>query len=108
MAVETKSGRIPSQVVVRMQAAAAAPGDGREVDVSGMQKGVIEVDITGTGTVDFEGTINDVIWTAVRGLDLTAATETWVTSITADKIVQFDVSGLLKIRARVSAVSGSI
>ena len=108
MAVETRSKRTLSQAVVRMQAAAAATGNGKAVDVSGMQKGAIEVDITGTGTVIFEGTINGVIWTAIRGLDLSAATETWVTSVAADKIIQFDVSGLLQIRARISAVSGSI
>ena len=108
MAVETRSGRTLAQVVVRMQAAAAATGVGVAADVSGMQKGVIEVDITGSGTVLFEGTINGVIWTAVRGLDLSATTATWVTSVTADKAIQFDVSGLLQIRARISAVSGSI
>ena len=108
MVTATRSGRTPSQVVSHMQDGALATGDGVEVDVSGMQKGVIEVNIGTSGTVVFEGTVGGSLWTAVRGLDLSDATETWVTSVTADKAIQFDVSGLVAIRARITAVSGAL
>lgn len=99
-----RSGRQPMQVIRRLHDAEAGIADGAEVDVTGMTKGAVDVEaVSGSGsTVNFEGKVGDNPWKAVIGRDLSNTSETYVTTATADKIVQFDVSGLTGFRARIT------
>ena len=90
-----------------MQTAAVATGNGTVVtciDDQGAYK-VAGIQITGISgdTITFEATIDGTNWVALRCTPI--ATGTVATTATADGIYQVDVTGLYKIRARVSTYS---
>lgn len=91
-----------------LQDAAAATGNGREIDVS--DKEYVGVHVTGTfvGTVVFEARITEDTWFSIEGIDYSDDTS-GVTSATAPGAWRFVVAGTSGFRARVSAyTSGAI
>lgn len=71
--------------------------------------GTLTLQVTGTfvATVTFEASQDGSNWIEIRGQDLNSGT--WATSASAPGIFMFPVSGLAKIRVRVSAyTSGTV
>ncbi len=67
----------------------------------------VQVSGTFTATVSFEGTVDGTNWAAVQGKNLASGSA--ASSATAAGIFVFEVPGLAKFRARVSAyTSGSV
>lgn len=94
-------------VLVTLQNAAAANGDGTEGAVAG--HGTVAVQVSGTfsATVNFEGTVDGTNWLAVQGVN--AGTGAVVSAATAPGLFLIPVAGLDKFRARVSGyTSGSV
>lgn len=91
-----------------LQSAAGATGDGTAINMNGATRLVVEVSGTFSGTVSFEGTIDDTTWFAV-GLK-TAADGAAVTTTTAPGVWKMTPDMVLsQFRARVSAwASGAI
>jgi hypothetical protein len=91
---------------------AKTTGDGEELIVTDQAEGAYEtltIQITGTfvGTVTFEGSIDGVNYVSLLASDVT--TGATATTTTAAGIFRVDVTGLYKVRMRVSAwTSGAI
>src|SRR3990172_6841830 len=113
MTVESRSGRTFLQQVVHMQEEDAGIADGVIVDVAELMRGTFEVDMTpvpASGVVSFKGSVNGLVWHALRALDLSAVSETWVTAVTdGSGLFQVDLAGLLKVKAEITVYnSGTI
>lgn len=88
-----------------LQSAATTNIDGTPLDVTGAARVTVQVTITGTITVNFEGTIDNVNWFAV-GLK-TAADGAAVTTTAASGVWKRTPDlALSQIRARTSGVAG--
>jgi nitrous oxidase accessory protein NosD len=94
--------------VTTLQAAAVATADGVALDVKGAERLTVQVSGTFSGTVAFEGTLDDTTWFAV-GLK-TAADGAAVTTVTAAGVWKRTPDLALSLfRARVSVyASGDI
>jgi len=107
--VEIRTDQSLLQKIVRMQEEDSGLGDGILVDVAGLRRGVLEVDmatVPATGVVSFKGTLNGVLWQSLRALDLGSASESWVAGVTdASGLFQLDLSGLLKVKAEITGYS---
>lgn len=69
---------------------------------------VLDVEITGTATVDFEGLVKDGTWHAVEGVAMDAQA-TRVSSTSSSGLFQVPVGALKKFGANVSSItSGSV
>jgi hypothetical protein len=91
----------------KLQDAAAATGNGVELDVAGRARLGVQVSGTFVGTVTFEVTIDGVNWAALTVTP--AAGGAAVTTATAPGLFSGVVSGFSRFRARVSAyTSGAI
>lgn len=91
-----------------LQDAVAATADGVSFDVSLYHFCIIQIFLTGgppTFTVTFEGSLDNTNWFSLLGNDLSAVGS--ATTATAAGAFRFDVMGLVRIRARISAYSGS-
>lgn len=90
-----------------LQSAAAATGNGTELDVVGQSSCVIALTGTFVGTVTFEGTVDGTNWFSVFAAKLgDGAIET---TATATGLYRISCGALTSIRARISAyTSGSI
>ena len=89
------------------QSAAAATGNGTAMDVDGLS--LVGLQITGTfsATVTIEGSVDGTNYVAIRSLNLN--TGAVASAPTAAGVFQVPVSGLAKLRARVSAyTSGTV
>jgi len=92
---------------LRLQDAAAATGNGVELDVAGCPTASLQVSGTFSATVTFEGTVDGANWIAIQMTNLNAGTAS--TTATAAGLFAGNVAGLLKIRARISAyTSGNV
>lgn len=95
-----------------MQNAAVATGNGTAVVCTRAQQGsasILAMQIQGitTATVTFEATIDGSNWVAVLATSLTSGTA--ATTATADGLYRVTVTGLIQVRARISAwTSGAI
>ena len=106
--------RQPAQAIRNFlfQDRAETTGDGEELIVTDQAEGAYEtltIQITGTfvGTVTFEGSIDGTNYVSLLATDITAGTT--ATEATAAGIFRVDVTGLYKVRMRVSAwTSGAI
>lgn len=91
---------------VTLQNAATATGNGTALDVKGLKTLTVEVSGTSTSrTVIFEGASVSGTYYPITGVklsDYTSATQTTGTG----EVWQFDITGLVNVRARVSAVAG--
>lgn len=69
---------------------------------------VLDVEITGTATVDFEGLVEDSTWRSVQGVDMSNQ-GTRITSTSSSGLFQVPVGALKKFGANVSSISsGSV
>jgi hypothetical protein len=86
--------------------AATTAVNGTTLAVGGAKSLTIEVNGTSTSrTIIFEGAITSGAWCAIQGVkmqDLSIASQT----TGKDEIWQFDVTGLVFFRARISAIAG--
>lgn len=86
---------------VRMQSAAAATGNGQDLDTSNLGGASIQLSGTFTATVTFEGTTDGSNWVAVLATNRTSGSA--ATTATGAGIFFIAAQGLVKVRARVSA-----
>lgn len=95
------------QVAETLQSAVSATGNGTVIEMEGYSKLAVQVTGTFTGTVTFEGTLDDSNWVAV-GLK-TAADGAAVTSTTGTGLWKLPADGpiLSQFRARVTWTSGT-
>jgi len=90
-----------------LQDAATTTGDGTAFDVRGLSLLTMDVAISDTATVTFEGTLDGTTWHALRALDLT--TGAVAGSASASGLWALPLAALMFVRARVSAhVSGTV
>ena len=90
-----------------MQSAAGAQGNGTAIDVEELSLLAMQVTGTFSGTVTFEGTIDDSTWVSLQVANVADGAVS--TTTTAPGVFQCSVAGLVKARARVSAwASGTI
>lgn len=90
-----------------LQSAAAATGDGTAMDVKGLVEVAMQVLISNTATVTFEGTIDGTNWVAVQAKNI--GTGAAASTLAASGIVVMPVGGLSFVRARISAfTSGTV
>lgn len=95
-----------------MQSAAGATGDGTALecvpgDGAVLGTAVLQLSGTFTATVTFEATVDDSNWIAIQGTNLNAGTA--ASTATAAGLFRFNLAGLSKLRARVSAyTSGNV
>lgn len=91
---------------VTLQNAASATGNGTALTVGGTKTLTVEVSGTSTSqTIVFEGASVGGTYYAIQGVklqDLSTATQT----TGKGEIWQFDVTGLVNFRARISAIAG--
>ena len=95
---------IDSPVSTTLQSAAAATGDGTAASTAGYASMGVQVVISDTATVSFEGNVDGSNWVAVTCVlssDLSTAS-----SATASGLYQCNVSGYNQFRARISAYTG--
>lgn len=91
---------------VTLQNAATATGNGTALAVGGLR--TVTVEVTGTSTsrtIIFEGASVSGVYYAMMGVklaDFSTATQT----TTNNEVWQFDVTGLVNFRTRISAVAG--
>ena len=91
-----------------LHSGATATGNGEILELNS-EFGGLSVQISGitSATITFEGTVDGANWVAQRAVN--KATGAVATTATADGIYLFDVVGIRKFRARISAyVSGTI
>lgn len=91
--------------------AAVVTATGGELECFNKNNGaytVVTFQVTGISgdTIDFQGTIDNTNWGAIRVTPL--ATGTVATSTTVDGLFQVTVTGLLKVRANLTRVSGTV
>ena len=90
-----------------MQSAAVATGNGTAIDVTELSTLTMQVSGTFVGTVTFEATVDDTNWIAVQVKNRNSGKLS--TTATGVGLYSLSVSGLQKVRARVSAwTSGNI
>ena len=94
----------------KLQAAAAATGDGTALSVAGFSSVALQLSGTFVGTVTWEGTVDGANWIALAVADLNSTTRARATTATAPGLFLLDgVGGLQRLRARVSAyTSGNV
>jgi hypothetical protein len=98
--------------IVKLQTAAVATGNGTAVSTltaSGGAFSTLTCQVTGitTATITWEGTVDGATWVALAFTNLT--NNTAASTATADGIHRATVTGLLSVRARISAwTSGTI
>jgi len=85
-----------------LQDAAAANGNGILFDITGLSAVVLQVLISGVGTtkVNFEVSIDNTTWTAIKGTNILTVTK--VASTIDSGLFHFSIGALLKFRARIS------
>lgn len=91
---------------VTLQNAATSVGNGTPLDVEGFK--TLTIEITGTSatrTILFEGSSLSGAYYAMMGTKLTDFSTAIQTTGTGE-IWQFDITGLVNFRARISAISG--
>lgn len=108
-------GASPSQAVddyrplATLQNAAAATGNGTALDVAGYGTVAVQVTISATATVTFEGSSDGATWASVVCSSTDSTSATLTTSATATGLYQCSVSGLSNFRARISSFgSGTV
>lgn len=95
-----------------LQSAAAATGNGTPVTCTAGGEGgyaTLTAQVQGitTATITWEATVDGTNWIAIQAIPL--ATGTAATTATADGIFRINVTGLVSVRARISAyTSGTI
>ncbi len=92
----------------KLQDGAKATGNGRALDVTGMDRVAFQVSGTFEATVTFEATIDGTNWAALE-VALLGASSTVATTATAAGLWAADCKGLTQVRARISTyVSGAV
>jgi hypothetical protein len=90
-----------------LQSAAAATGNGDSLDVRGMSAAGVQLTITNTATVTFEGSLDGSTWVAIPFTNRATGVESSTAS--ASGLFVAGVAGVGFIRARVSAwTSGTV
>ena len=96
-----------ASLYARLQNAAAATGNGSELNVNGLSEAIFQISGTFVGTVTFEGSTDGTNFTALTVTPVYGGAN--VTTATAQGIWRASIAGLQKIRVRVSAyTSGAI
>jgi len=89
-----------------LQNAVSAVGNGTAISVGNLKTLTLEIYGTSTSrTIVFEGASTSGAWYAIQGVklqDLTTGSQT----ANKDELWQFDVTGLVSFRSRISAISG--
>lgn len=94
--------------LLTFQSGATALGNGTAVDVSGYATLFVQVTISATATVQFEGSLDGTTYTQL-GSNAQNGTGTSQTSTTATGLFRFNVAGLKFFRARISSyTSGTV
>lgn len=88
-----------------LQSAASTAGNGTSLVTNGMAAAVLTVAITGTATVNFEGTEDGSTWVALNAVQL--GTNNIVQTTTASGDFEVSCAGLQDVRARISGVTGT-
>ena len=86
-----------------LQDAAGAASNGTAVDTTGYTSLGLQVVISDTATVTFEGTVDNSNWVATGCVATSDTATATVTSTTASKLYQCNVAGLAQFRARISS-----
>lgn len=96
--------------IVKLQDAAAATGNGTEIELAGRSSLILQLFGTFVATVTFEANIDRTNWIAVALADLNSTTRARATTATVAGLFLLDeCGGLQKFRARVSAfTSGAV
>ena len=91
-----------------LQSASAADGNGAFFDVTGLSTVVLQVLITGAGTtkVNFEVSLDNMNWTAIKGTNILDTTK--ASSTITSGLFHFCVGALSKFRARISDTVGVV
>ena len=92
-----------------LQNAAVADGNGTIISITGLGTIAVQAIISGAGTtqVNFEVTVDNINWTAIKGTTV-PATSSLVSTTIISGIFQFDVGGFLRFRARISNTIGVV
>ena len=92
-----------------LQAAAVVNGNGTVFNITGLGTVAVQVLISGAGTtqVNFEVTVDNTNWAAIKGTTVPATSSLVSITITSG-MFQFDVGGFLQFRARISDTVGVI
>lgn len=99
-------GITPSAAVV-LQNAATANGNGADLPMVNYSQAVLDIQITGTATVQFWAQGPGGNWYQIYGLNLT--TNTSVNQITASALINIsNCHGVTAIEARITGVSGGV
>jgi hypothetical protein len=87
------------------QDAAAATGNGTSLQIQGWGSLGLQVIISSTATVTFEGTTDDSNWVSLACTSIASTTGALVTSATTSGLFACNVAGLAQIRARITSYS---
>ena len=92
-----------------LQDAAVADGNGTAFSITGLGTLAMQVVIVGAGTtqVNFEVTVNNTNWVAIKGTTV-PATSSLVSTTIVSGMFQFDVGGFSQFRARISNTVGVV
>lgn len=91
-----------------LQTAQTGNADGAPITVDNYSSISVQVDITGTATVNFEGTQNQSVWVPVACIEVGDTAYASITTTTVTVTVRCNVAGLVKFRARTSGNSGTV
>lgn len=105
MKVMVESDEDDSVATATMQNAVSASGNGTSLNVQGMATALLLISGTYTGTVYFEGSIDDSTWNPIFACKL--GDGTIAGSTTGTGLFRLPVAGLKSLRARVSWSSGT-
>lgn len=88
---------------VTLQDAAGATGNGTAISTAAYTSVALQVVISNTATVTFEGTADNSNWVSVVCTSTASTSGSLVTTATASGMYQCNVAGLSQFRARISA-----
>lgn len=92
-----------------LQNAVAATADGEPVSVDGYGTVALDLTLTGTAAVTFEGSVAGGAWRTVACVDYSSTAGTRITSAGSSGNYQCNVAGLMSLRSRVSSyTSGTV
>jgi hypothetical protein len=108
--VSTPAFAVVSSVLTHtFQSAAGATGNGTALDVSKYNSLSVQLVISNTATVTFEGTVDNSNWVSLACTSIASTSATLVTSATASGLYQCNTAGLSSVRMRISAwTSGTV
>lgn len=91
-----------------LQSAQTGNADGDLITIDGYSSLSAQVTISGTATVNFEGTQDQVTWSPVACIQVGDTAYASITTATSTMTVRCNVAGLVRFRARTSGNTGTV